>query len=151
MSGASIKERLSADIKTAMKAGDKERLGRLRMIHAAIKQREVDDRRELDDAATLEVLDKKAKQHRESIAQYRDAGREDLAGREEAELAVIAEYLPEPLDDASLDAMIDDAIAATGAASMKDMGQVMGQLKPQVQGRADMGAVSARVKSRLGS
>jgi len=150
MAGASIKERLSADIKTAMKAGDKERLGRLRMIHAAIKQREVDERTELDDAATLEVLDRKAKQHRESIAQYRDAGRDDLADREEAELAVIAEYLPEPLDDDALDAMIDDAIAATGAGSMKEMGQVMGQLKPQVQGRADMGTVSARVKSRLG-
>ncbi|MDZ7828462.1 MAG: GatB/YqeY domain-containing protein [Halofilum sp. (in: g-proteobacteria)] len=150
MTGGSIKERLSADIKAAMKAGDKERLGRLRMIHAAIKQREVDERTELDDPATLEVLDRKAKQHRESIAQYRDAGRDDLADREEAELAVIAEYLPEPLDEAALDALIDEAIAATGASSMKEMGQVMGRLKPRVQGRADMGAVSARVKSRLG-
>jgi len=150
MTGASIKERLSADIKAAMKGGDKERLGRLRMIHAAIKQREVDERSELDDPATLEVLDRKAKQHRESISQYREAGRDDLAEREEAELAIITEYLPKPLDDDALDALIDEAIAVTGAASMKDMGQVMGRLKPQVQGRADMSTVSTRVKSRLG-
>jgi len=150
MTGASIKERLSADIKAAMKGGDKERLGRLRMIHAAIKQREVDERSELDDPATLEVLDRKAKQHRESISQYREVGRDDLAEREEAELAIITEYLPKPLDDDALDALIDEAIAVTGAASMKDMGQVMGRLKPQVQGRADMSTVSTRVKSRLG-
>ena len=150
MTGPSIKERLAADIKSAMKAGDRERLGALRMIHAAIKQREVDERRELDDPATLEVLDKKARQHRESLEQYRDAGRDDLAAREEAELAVIAEYLPEPLDESALDALIDEVLADTGAASMKDMGRVMAALKPRVQGRADMGAVSARVKARLG-
>ena len=150
MTGSTIKERLGADIKAAMKAGEKERLGALRMIHAAIKQREVDERRELDDPATLEVLDKKAKQHRESLEQYRNAGREDLAAREESELAVIAEYLPEPLDDAALDALVDEVIEQTGATTMKDMGQVMGALKPRVQGRADMGAVSARVKARLG-
>lgn len=150
MTGPSIKDRLAADIKAAMKAGEKERLGALRMIHAAIKQREVDERRELDDPATLEVLDKKARQHRESLEQYRNAGREDLAAREEAELAVIAEYLPEPLDEAALDALVDEALAETGAGSMKDMGRVMTVLKPRVQGRADMGAVSARVKARLG-
>lgn len=150
MTGPSIKHRLAADIKAAMKAGEKERLGALRMIHAAIKQREVDERRELDDPATLEVLDKKARQHRESLEQYRNAGREDLAAREEAELAVIAEYLPEPLDEAALDALVDEALAETGAGSMKDMGRVMTVLKPRVQGRADMGAVSARVKARLG-
>lgn len=150
MTGSSIKERLGADIKTAMKAGEKERLGALRMIHAAIRQREVDERRELDDAATLEVLDKQAKQHRESLDQYRNAGREDLAAREEAELAILAEYLPEPLSETELDALIEEALSETGAASMKDMGRVMAVLKPRAQGRADMAAVSARVKARLG-
>lgn len=150
MTGSSIKERLGADIKTAMKAGEKERLGALRMIHAAIRQREVDERRELDDAATLEALDKQAKQHRESLEQYRNAGREDLAAREEAELAILAEYLPEPLSETELDALIEEALNETGAASMKDMGRVMAVLKPRAQGRADMAAVSARVKARLG-
>lgn len=150
MTGSSIKERLGADIKAAMKAGEKERLGALRMIHAAIRQREVDERRELDDAATLEVLDKQAKQHRESLEQYRDAGREDLAAREEAELAILAEYLPEPLSEPALEALIDEVLDETGATTMKDMGRVMAALKPRVQGRADMGAVSARVKTRLG-
>lgn len=150
MTGSSIKDRLGADIKAAMKAGEKERLGALRMIHAAIRQREVDERRELDDAATLEVLDKQAKQHRESLEQYRNAGREDLAAREEAELAIIAEYLPEPLSETELDALIEEALSETGATSMKDMGRVMAAVKPRAQGRADMGAVSARVKARLG-
>ena len=150
MTATSLKERLSAEIKAAMKAGEKARLGTLRMMHAAIRQREIDNRVELDDAAVLEVLDKMAKQHRESIAQYRDAGRDDLVDQEERELAIVTEFLPEPLDEAALDGLIDEAIASTGAASMKDMGAVMGQLKPKVQGRADMGAVSARVKARLG-
>jgi len=150
MPGTSIKEHLSAEIKAAMKAGRKDRLGALRQIHAAIKQREVDERVELDDAGVLEVLDKLAKQHRESLEQYRAAGRDDLADREEQELAVAAEFLPEQLDDAALDALVDEAIAATGATSMKDMGRVMGTLKPRVQGRADMSQVSARVKARLG-
>jgi uncharacterized protein YqeY len=150
MTGSSIKDRLGADIKAAMKAGEKERLGALRMIHAAIRQREVDERLELDDAATLEVLDKQAKQHRESLEQYRNAGREDLAAREEAELAIIAEYLPEPLSETELDALIEAALSETGATSMKDMGRVMAALKPRAQGRADMGSVSARVKARLG-
>lgn len=150
MPPASLKERLSADIKAAMKGGDKARLATLRMMHAAIRQREIDSQSELDDQGVLEVLDRQARQHRESIAQYGEAGRDDLVEREQAEVAVIAEYLPEPLDEAELDCLVDAAIAATGAASMKDMGAVMGELKPQVQGRADMGAVSARVKARLG-
>lgn len=150
MSPASLKDRLSADIKAAMKGGDKARLATLRMMHAAIRQREIDSQSELDDQGVLEVLDRQARQHRESIAQYGEAGRDDLVEREQAEVAVIAEYLPEPLDEAELDRLVDEAIAATGAASMKDMGAVMGELKPQVQGRADMGAVSARVKARLG-
>lgn len=145
----SIKDRLSADIKSAMKAGDKARLATLRNIHAAIKQREIDDRIDLDDAGVIEVLDKRAKQHRESLDHYRNAGRDDLAAREEAELAVLSEYLPEPLDDAELDRLIDAAIAEAEAGSVRDMGRVMGIVKPRVQGRADMGAVSARVKARL--
>lgn len=145
----SIKDRLSTDIKSAMKAGDKARLATLRNIHAAIKQREIDDRVDLDDAGVIAVLDKRAKQHRESLDHYRNAGRDDLAAQEEAELAVLAEYLPEPLDDAELDRLIDAAIAEAGAGSVRDMGRVMGIVKPRVQGRADMGAVSNRVKMRL--
>lgn len=149
MNDTSIKARLAADIKAAMKAGDKPRLSTLRSIHAAIKQREIDERVELDDAAVLAVLDKRARQHRESLEHYRGAGREDLAAKEEAELAILGEYLPEPLDDTELDRLIDAAIDETGAASVRDMGRVMGIVRPRVQGRADMGTVSARVKSRL--
>lgn len=149
MPDSSIKERLAADIKAAMRAGDKGRLGTLRMMHAAIRQREIDERIELDDAGVIEVLDRMAKQHRESLAQYREAEREDLAAKEEGELAVLGDFLPEPLDDATLDELIDAAIAEAQAGSMKDMGRVMAALKPQVQGRADISAVSARVKSRL--
>lgn len=149
MAEPTIKQRLSDEIKRAMKAGEKERLGALRQIHAAIKQREVDERTELDDAATLAVLDKLAKQYRESLEQYEAAAREDLVTKERAELDVVSEFLPRPLDDAEIDRLVEEAIARTGAASIKDMGSVMGVLKPQVQGRADMGAVSARVKSRL--
>ena len=150
MSATPLKERLSADIKAAMKGGDKARLGTLRMMHAAIRQREIDERVELGDAGVIEEFDRMAKRHRESIAHYREAERDDLVEREEAELAVIAEYLPAQLEEAELDALVDAAISETGAASMKDMGRVMGVLKPRVQGRADMGAVSTRVKSRLG-
>lgn len=149
MAEPTLKERLSADIKAAMKAGDKSRLATLRSIHAAIKQREVDERVELDDAAVLAVLDKRAKQHRESLEAYRNAGRSDLAEQEEAELAILGEYLPAPLSDAELDDLVAAAIAETGAASIKDMGRVMAVLKPKVQGRADMSAVSARAKARL--
>ena len=149
MTGPTIKQRLADEIKRAMKAGEKERLGALRQIHAAIKQREVDERTELDDTATLAVLDKLAKQYRESLEQYEAAGREDLVRKERAELDVVGEFLPAPLDEGEIERLVDEAIASTGAASIKDMGRVMGILKPQVQGRADMGAVSARVKARL--
>jgi len=150
VSATSLKERLTADIKAAMKGGDKARLGTLRMMHASIRQREIDDQTELGDEQVLEVLDRMAKRHRESIAQYAEANRADLVEQEESELAVIADYLPEPISDEELDRMIGEAVAETGAASMKDMGRVMAELKPRVQGRADMSAVSARVKARLG-
>jgi uncharacterized protein YqeY len=145
----SLKETLQQDMKQAMRAGEKRELGVIRLIQAAIKQREVDERIELDDAQVTAVLDKMAKQRRESIDQYRKAGRDDLVDQENFELELIKKYLPEPLGDAEIDAMIADAIATTGASSIKDMGKVMGQLKPKLQGRADMGAVSARIKARL--
>lgn len=150
MADTSIKDRLSADIKSAMRGGDKARLGTLRMMHASIRQREIDDRVELEDQGVVEVLDRMAKQHRESIQQYREAGRDDLADREEAEHAIIREFLPEALDEREIDELIEHAVQDTGAQTMKDMGRVMAALKPQVQGRADMSEVSARVKSRLG-
>jgi uncharacterized protein YqeY len=146
-----LKEQLMADMKAAMRAKDKDRLGTIRLIQAAIKQREVDERIELGDEQVLAVLDKMVKQRRDSIVQYRDAGREELAAKEEAELEILQHYLPEALDEAELDKLIEEAISASGAESMKDMGKVMGQLKPKVQGRADMGAVSARIKARLSS
>ncbi|MCW8840872.1 MAG: GatB/YqeY domain-containing protein [Gammaproteobacteria bacterium] len=144
-----LKETIMAEMKEAMRAKDKDRLGTIRLIQAAIKQREVDERIELDDEQVLAVLDKMVKQRRDSITQYRDAGREELAAREEAELVIIQHYLPEALSDAELDSLINEAISTTGAEAMKDMGKVMGQLKPRVQGRADMGEVSARIKARL--
>lgn len=150
MSDAPIKDRLAADIKAAMKSGDRRRLATLRNIHAAIKQREVDERSDLDSTAIIEVLDRRAKQHRESLEHYRGAGRDDLAETEEYELAVVAEYLPQPLDEAELDRLIEDAIKACGATSKKDMGKVMGVLKSQVKGRADMAAVSSKVRDCLG-
>ena len=133
----------------AMRGGDKRRLGVIRLILAAVKQREVDERIELDDAQVTAVLDKMAKQRRESLEQYQSAGREDLAEQESFELDVLKTYLPEQLGEAEVDAMIAEAIQATGAGSMKDMGKVMGQLKPKLQGRADMAAVSAKIKARL--
>ena len=148
---ATLKETIMADMKDAMRAKDKDRLGTIRLIQAAIKQREVDERIELDDEQVLAVLDKMVKQRRDSITQYRDAGREELAAKEEAELTILQHYLPEALSEAELDSLIDEAISSTGAESMKDMGKVMGQLKPKVQGRADMGEVSARIKARLTS
>jgi hypothetical protein len=144
-----LKEQITADMKDAMRAKDKDRLGTIRLIQAAIKQREVDERIELGDEQVLAVLDKMVKQRRDSITQYNDAGREELAAKEEAELVVIQQYLPEALSDEEIDKLIEEAISASGAESMKDMGKVMGQLKPKVQGRADMGAVSARIKARL--
>jgi hypothetical protein len=144
-----LKAQLTADMKEAMRAKEKDRLGTIRLVQAAIKQREVDERIELDDSQVLAVLDKMVKQRRDSITQYRDAGREELAAKEEAELSVIQQYLPAALSEAEIDALIDEAISASGAESMKDMGKVMGQLKPKVQGRADMGELSARIKARL--
>lgn len=138
-------------MKTAMKTGDKDRLGVIRLILAAVKQREVDERIVLDDTQVSLVLDKMAKQRRESISQYRAANREDLAIIEEAELTVILSYLPEALPEAEILAMIDAAISETGAAGAAGMGKVMAILKPKMQGRADMSAVSAKVKQRLSS
>jgi uncharacterized protein YqeY len=138
-----LKSRLQDDMKTAMKAGDKPRLGVIRLMLAAIKQREVDERIELDDAQTLAVLDKMVKQRRDSISQYEGAGREDLAEVERFEVGVIQGYLPAALSDAEIAALLEEAIAASGAAAMSDMGKVMNVLRPQIQGRADMGAVSA--------
>jgi hypothetical protein len=144
-----LKERVQEDMKTAMRAADKDRLATVRLILAGIKQREVDERIVLDDAQILSVLEKMVKQRRESIAQFEAGGRADLVTKENAELAVISAYLPEQLSQAELDAMIQDAITATGAASIKDMGKVMGIIKTKAQGRADMAQVGARIKARL--
>ena len=138
-------------MKQAMRSGDKARLGVIRMALAAIQQREVDERTELDDAALLGVIEKMIKQRRESVELYRAGAREDLAAKEAAEIEVLSTYLPEPLGADELGALIDAAIAATGASSMKDMGRVMAQLRAQAQGRADMAVLSAQVKARLGS
>lgn len=144
-----LKARLTEAMKQAMRAKEKMRLGTIRMALAAVKQREVDERIELDDAQVLATLDKLVKQRREAEAQYRDAGRDDLADTEAAERDVLSEFLPEPLSDGDLDALIQQSIQSTGAESMRDMGKVMAELKPQVQGRTDMGALSARVKAQL--
>lgn len=144
-----LKQRLTDDMKAAMKGGDKSRLGVIRLINAAIKQREVDERVELDDTQVLAVLEKMVKQRRDSITQYEAAGREDLAAGERFELDIIQGYLPAALSDAEVDVHIDEAMAATGAGSMRDMGKVMAVLKPKLQGRADMADVSSRVKARL--
>lgn len=145
-----LKDNITDDMKTALRAGDKPRLGVIRLMLAAIKQREVDERIQLDDAQVLVVLDKMLKQRRESIAQYEKGGRADLVAQEQAEVVVIQAYLPVPLSAAELDRLIAEAIKTSGAGSMKDMGKVMGLLKPQVQGRADMAAVSAQIKAKLG-
>ncbi|MBK1691882.1 GatB/YqeY domain-containing protein [Ectothiorhodospira mobilis] len=144
-----LQSRISEDMKTALRGGDKARLGTLRLILAGLKQLEVDTREALDDARVLAALDKMVKQRRESIAQYREAGREELARAEEAELEVIQAYLPQPLSEAEIRQQVEAAVAESGAGSMKDMGRVMGLLKPRLQGRADMSAVSAQVKARL--
>ena len=146
----SLKGKITADMKAAMKAGDKDRLKVVRLIMAAIKQVEVDQRTELDDPAVLSVLDKMVKQRRDSVEQFEKGGRDDLAKIELAEIAVLEDYMPEQLSDTELDALIDEAIAATGAESIRDMGKVMGMIKGKAAGRADMGAVGARVKARLG-
>jgi uncharacterized protein YqeY len=146
---SSLKNQITEDMKSAMKAGEKDRLKVVRLILAAIKQVEVDKRIELDDSAVLAVLDKMVKQRRDSVEQFENGNREDLAAIERAEIQVLETYLPEQLSADELAAMVDEVIAATGAESMRDMGKVMGQIKAKAAGRADMGAVSATVKERL--
>jgi uncharacterized protein YqeY len=150
MADSAIKQQLTEDMKTAMRAKDKPRLGVIRLALAAIKQREVDERIELNDTDVLAVIDKMVKQRRDSAQQFTDADRPELADQENFEIGVLQDYLPAALDEAELDALINKAIADSGASSMKEMGKVMGLLKPQVQGRADMGAVSQRIKALLG-
>jgi hypothetical protein len=145
-----LKERITEDMKAAMRAGEKERLGVIRMLQAAIKQREVDERITLDDAQVLAVLEKMLKQRKESVAQYEAGGRADLVAKENGEIAVLQAYMPAALSEAELDAIIASAIAQVGASSIKDIGKVMGLVKAQASGRADMGAVSARIRARLG-
>ncbi len=144
-----LKTQLQSDMKSSMKSGDKGRLGVVRLILSAIKQVEVDERIELDDSRIIAVLDKMAKQRRESIAQFEQAGRDDLRAIEVAELDIIQTYLPQALSEDEINALVEESITSTGAASIKDMGKVMGLLKPQLQGRADMGKVSQLIKSRL--
>ena len=147
----SLKQRLTEDMKAAMKSGDKHSLGVIRLANAAIKQKEVDERVELDDAQVLAVLEKMVKQRRDSVSQYEAAGRSDLADIEKAEIVVVERYLPAKLDEASIIAAIDAAIAETGAASPADIGKLMGVLKPRLAGQADMGLVSKLVKQQLGA
>ena len=149
MSDPTLRDTIKAAMKAAMKAREKERLGTIRLIQAEFKRIEVDERIEIDDARALAVLDKMIKQRRDSAKQYEDAGREELAAQENFEIDVIQEFLPAQLSEAELIAMVDAAIAASGASGMQAMGPVMGQLKPQLQGRADVGAVSKMVKERL--
>jgi len=148
---SSLKQGLTDAMKAAMKGGDKKRLGVIRLVLAAIKQVEVDERIELDDARVLAVLDKMVKQRRESISQYKSADRNDLVEVEEYEVTVLQDFLPEPLSEDEIAQMIEKAIADTGASSIKDMGKVMGILKPQMQGRADMGPISGKIKAQLTS
>jgi uncharacterized protein YqeY len=144
-----LKTQLQDDMKSSMKGGDKKRLGVIRLMLAAIKQIEVDERIELDNARITSVIDKMAKQRRESISQFESAGRDDLIAIEQDELVILKEYLPEALSETEINNLVEQSIAATGAASIKDMGKLMGVLKPQLQGRADMGKVSQLIKSRL--
>ena len=145
----SLKQRLTDDMKAAMKGGDKAGLGVIRLVQAAIKQREVDERVELDDAQVLAVMEKMVKQRKDSVSQFEAAAREDLAAIERAEIVVIERYLPEKMGEAEVQAAIDAAIAETGAAGPADMGKVMGVLKPRLAGQADMGQVSALLKTSL--
>lgn len=146
-----LKQRLQDEMKAAMKGGNKQRLGVIRLVLAAVKQKEVDDRVELSDEQVLAVLDKMVKQRRDSITQYEGAGRNELADQEKFEIGVIQEFLPAVLSEEEIGALVDEAISSTGAASIRDMGKVMGIVKPKAQGRSDMGAVSALVKERLSS
>ena len=147
-----LKARITEDMKSAMRSGEKRQLGVIRLALAAIKQIEVDDRIEsLDDAQVITVLDKMIKQRRESISQYQKAGRDDLQEQEEYEITILQPYLPEALSESEINAIIDQAITETGASSIKEMGKVMGIIKPKMQGRADMGKVSGQIKERLSS
>jgi hypothetical protein len=145
-----LKERITEDMKTAMRSGEKDRLAVIRLLQAAIKQREVDERITLDDAQITSVLEKMIKQRKESIVAFDKGGRADLVAKENSEISVLQPYLPAQLSDAELDTIIADAISSTGAASIKDMGKVMGIVKSKAAGKADMGAVGARIKARLG-
>ena len=145
-----LKEQITNDMKESMKSGQKERLAVIRLILAALKQKEVDERVVLDDVQVLAILEKMLKQRRESIAQFAQGNRPDLVAKEEAEVKIIQAYLPAQLSDSELDALVAAAVAETGAASVKDMGKVMGILKPKVAGKADMSAVSAKIKAKLG-
>ena len=145
-----LRERVTEDMRTAMRAGEKERLATVRLLLAAIKQREVDERITLDDSQVLAVIEKMIKQRREAISQFESGGRSDLAAKETAEIGVLQGYLPAQLTSAEIDALIAEAVAATGATSIKDMSKVMGFVKGKAQGRADMGALSARIKQKLG-
>lgn len=149
MTASPLRARIDEDVKTTMRARDRERLLVLRTLTAALKQREIDERIELTDTDVLAVLDKMVKQRREALEQYRGASREDLAAQEQAEIEILGAYLPEPLSEAELDSLIAAAIDESGASSARDMGRVIGLLKPAVQGRADMAAVSRAVKARL--
>jgi len=145
-----LRDRITEDMKTAMRSGEKERLGTIRLALAAIKQREVDERITLDDTQVLAVLEKMIKQRREAIVQFESGKRPDLVAKESAEIVVLQAYLPAQMSESELDTLIADAIKATGATSVKDMGKVMGFVKPKAQGKADMGALSARIKQKLG-
>jgi len=146
----SLKDRITDDMKAAMRSGEKERLGVIRMITAAIKQREVDERITLNDAQVLSVLEKMIKQRKESLVQFQAGNRPDLVAKESAEITLLQSYMPSQLGEAELDALIGDAIASTGATSIKDMGTVMNIIKTAAQGRADMAAVGAKIKAKLG-
>jgi uncharacterized protein YqeY len=145
-----LKERITEDMKTAMRSGEKDRLAVIRLLQAAIKQREVDERITLDDAQVMAVLEKMIKQRKESIVAFEKGGRADLVAKENSEITVLQPYLPAQLSEAELDTLIADAISSTGAATIKDMGKVMGIVKSKAAGKADMGAVGARIKARLG-
>ena len=149
MTDSALKTRINDDVKTAMRSKDKDRLGTLRLLTAAIKQIEVDKRIELDDEQVVAVIEKMLKQRKDSIEQFEKAGRNELAEIEIKEVAILKEFMPEQMSEADVDSLIDEAIASTGAETMKDMGKVMGLLKPQLAGKADMAAVSGKIKAKL--
>ncbi len=150
MPDSPLKTQINETMKAAMRAKEKERLGTIRLVLAEIKKVEVDERIDPDDVRITSILDKMVKQRRDSIKQFTDAGRDELAAKEQSEIEVIQEFLPQPLSAEEISSLIEEAIASTGAASMQDMGKVMGRLKPQMAGRADMGKVSELIKQRLG-